>query len=191
MKNRSDPTVWKTRFRILLAVLALSLALFSHLRPVYRISIQGEELPGAFSLLQAKAGETQAREVAEEILGSPDSLPRPEKLLRLTLHRADGDPAVLAEAMLLATEGIQSAQEVCVNGIRLGTVEDGAALQRALQRSIRGQMPHAAVSGGISGSLELRPVFTRAGSCTPNSDMILLITGVAPVIYLDSEGKLA
>ena len=81
-----------------------------------------------------------------------------------------------------ATRGslvLQSFQEIAVD------------LRRALQRSIRGQMPLRAVSGSISGELELRSVYTRAGSCTPDSDMVLLITGMAPVIYLDPEGKLA
>lgn len=191
MKNRRDPAARQVRVKVLLTVLALGLTLFSHLRPAYRISVQGEELPGRYSLHQAKAGETQAREIAEEILSGAEALPATEKRLCLTLHRADGDPEALTEALLRYTEGIRTAEEVRVNGIRLGTVEDGESLQRALQRSIRGQMPLAAVSGGISGRLELQKVYTREGACTPDSDMVLLITGVAPVIYLDPDGKLA
>lgn len=191
MKKRSDPAARALRVKTLLMALALGLALSSHLRPVYRISVQGEALPGRYSLQQARAGLAQAREIAEEILGSADALCTPEKRLCLSLRRADGEAAALTEALLERTEGIQTAEEVRVNGVRLGNVEDGEALQRALQRSIRGQMPLRAVSGSISGRLELRPVYTRAGSCTPDSDMVLLITGMAPVIYLDPEGKLA
>ncbi len=191
MKRRRDPVSRALRAKVLLMALALGLVLASHLRPVYRIRVEGEPLPGRYSLQQARRGEEQAREIAEEILGSDDGLCRPEKRLCLTLHRADGEAAALTEALLARTEGIQRAAEVRVNGIRLGNVEDGEALQRALQRSIRGQMPLRAVSGGISGRLELLPVYTREGSCTPYSDMVLLITGVAPVIYLDPEGKLA
>lgn len=191
MTRRRDPAARALRVKILLMALALGLMLSSHLRPVYRITVEGETLPGRYSLGQAQAGEAQAREIAEEILGSTDTLCRPEKRLCLTLRRADGEAATLTEALLERTEGIQTAAEVRVNGIRLGNVEDGEALERALQRSIRGQMPLKAVSGGISGRLELRPVYTRVGSCTPYSDMVLLITGVALVIYLDPEGKLA
>lgn len=179
------------RRKVLLLALALGLTLASHLRPVYCFSVQGESLPGRYSLMKARAGEAQAQEIAEEILGTTETLPALEKRFTLSLRPANGDPAALTEALLNNTEGIQMAAEVRVNGLRLGNVEDGEALQRALQRSIRGQMPLKAVSGGISGRLELRQVYTRVGSCTPNSDMVLLITGVAPVIYLDPEGKLA
>ena len=191
MKKRRDPAARVLRSRVLLTALALGLVLASHLRPVYRITVAGEMLPGRFSLGQAQAGEAQAREITEEILGSADALCRPERHLCLSLRRADGEAAALTEAMLAHTEGIQTAAEVRVNGIRLGNVEDGETLERALQRSIRGQMPLKAVSGGISGRLELQPVYTKVGSCTPYSDMVLLITGVAPVVYLDPEGKLA
>ena len=191
MKKRRDPAARALRGKLLLMALALGLVLASHLRPVYRIRLEGEALPGHYSLEQARRGEEQAREIAEEILGNAEALCRPEKRLCLTLRRADGEAAALTEALLARTEGIQTAAEVRVNGIRLGNVEDGETLERALQRSIRGQMPLRAVSGGISGRLELRQVYTREGSCTPYGDMVLLITGMAPVIYLDPEGKLA
>lgn len=191
MKRRMDPAARALRGKILLMALALGLMLSTHLRPVYRITVQGEELPGRYSLQQARAGFSRAEAIAEEILGSPETLPVREMRLFFTLRRADGDPAALTELLLRFTEGVQEAEEVRVNGVRLGNVEDGESLQRALQRSIRGQMPLRAVSGSISGRLELRKVYTRAGSCTPNSDMVLLITGMAPVIYLDPEGKLA
>ena len=87
--------------------------------------------------------------------------------------------------------GITVSQEVLVNGDRLGTVQDGEALRRALERSIRSQMPLAAVSGSISGRISLRPVYTREGGDTSLSDMVLLITGRAPVVYVDKNGKLA
>ena len=191
MKRRKDPALRARRQKLLLVLLALGLVLGSHLRPVYRIRVQEESLPGRYSLRQLRAGTEQAGEIGEEILGSAETLPVAEKRLCLTLRRADGDPETLSGALLRHTRGIQCADEVRINGIRLGNVEDGESLQRALQRSIRGQMPHRAVSGSISGRLELRRVYTRAGSCTPNCDMVLLITGMAPVIYLDPEGKLA
>ena len=52
-------------------------------------------------------------------------------------------------------------------------------------------MPQTAVSGNISGRLELRRVYTRADANTDDADMLLLVTGMAPVIYLDSAGRLA
>ena len=133
----------------------------------------------------------ESRETAEEILGSADTLAQPEKRLLLSLRSPDGDEALLTDALLRSTPGIAVAEEVRVNGVRLGTVADGLVLTRTLERAIRGQMPLAAVSGSISGRLELRRVYTRAGRSTPDGDMILLITGMAPVVYLDADGCLA
>ena len=66
MKKRRDPATRALRRKILLMALALGLVLSSHLRPVYRIRLEGEVLPGHYSLEQARSGEAQAREIAEE-----------------------------------------------------------------------------------------------------------------------------
>ena len=192
MTRRRDPAARALRVKILLLTAGAGGAGCSpHLRPVYRITAWREERPRGATVSAGRGALARAGEIAEEILGSAGHALPPGETAFLTLRRADGEAATLTEALLERTEGIQTAAEVRVNGIRLGNVEDGEALERALQRSIRGQMPLKAVSGGISGRLELRPVYTRVGSCTPYSDMVLLITGVAPVIYLDPEGKLA
>jgi hypothetical protein len=59
-----------------------------------------------------------------------------------------------------------------------------------LRESIRGQMPEAAVFGNISGQLSLRRVYTRLGRSSGYEEMIRLVTGAAPVIYVDQKGKL-
>ena len=191
MGRREPPRDWRAIRRVGLAALVLLLTLAAHLRPVYRVTVAGQALPGRYSLLQTERCAALARETAEEILegGAPE--PDMERRLRLALRRADGDEALLTDALLRATEGIAVSDQVIVNGTCLGTVADGSRLCRELQRSIRMQMPLAAVSGNISGKLELRRVYTRAGKDTPNSDMILLITGMAPVVYVDANGKLA
>ena len=83
------------------------------------------------------------------------------------------------------------AEQVEVNGVRLGTVADGERLLLTLERSIRGQMPLRAVTANLGGRLELQRVYTRSGCDTPDADMVLLITGMAPVVYVDADGKLA
>jgi hypothetical protein len=188
-KNMTPERADRRRARILLAVLLLLLA--ANLRPSYSVTVAGEPLPGRYGRRQTERCAALARETAEEILGEEPLLPEPELQLHLSLRRADGDDAVLTDALLRAVPGVAVAEEVRVNGVRLGTVADGQQLLRALERSIRGQMPLAAVSYSISGRLELRRVYTRAGSCTPDGDMILLITGMAPVVYVDADGRLA
>ena len=189
--EKTMPPERTARRRILLLLLVLLLTLFSHLRPSYRVWVAGQALPGRYRPAQLSAALAAAREMAQELLGSEDALPEPEKRLCLSLFAPDGDPALLSDALLRASPGITLSDEVWVNGTRLGTVSNGTSLQRALQRSIRDQMPLAAVSGNISGQLELRRVYTRAGQDTPEKDMILLITGMAPVVYVDAQGKLA
>ena len=191
MKKRAAPRNWKPVRRLLLAGLALCLLLLANLRPVYRVTVSGETLPGSFTLRQIESSATLARNTAEEILEDEVKAPRMHRQLRLSLGRADGDGEALTDALLRSTRGITVSEQVLVNGVALGTVEDGFRLCRELRRSIAYQMPMAAVSGHISGNLELRRIYTRAGSDTPYKDMVLLITGMAPVVYVDEEGKLA
>ena len=191
MGRREPPRDWR-RIRLgLLTALVLTLTVAAHLRPVYRVTVAGKTLPGLYSPLPTTRCVSLARETAEELLAGGAKEPELGLRLRLTLRRADGNEALLTDALLRATEGIAVSDQVSVNGTCLGTVEDGYRLCEELRRSIRMQMPLAAVSGNISGKLELRRVYTRAGKDTPNSDMILLITGMAPVVYVDANGKLA
>ena len=87
--------------------------------------------------------------------------------------------------------GLRLADAVYVNGIRLGVVADGERFCERLREAIRTPMPAAAVSGNISGRLELRRVYARADAGIDDADMVLLVTGMAPVVYLDPSGKLA
>ncbi len=179
------------RKRWLLLGLALLMLLGANLRPAYRVSVDGERMPGLYTLPEALACVDAAQTAAEEILDNSAPLPPMRRSFRLSLRAADGDPVLLVDALLRATRGVAVSDEVIVNGVRLGTVEDGDYLQAALRSYIRNQMPMAAVSGNIGGKLELRRVYTREGCDTPYRDMVLLITGTAPVVYLDAEGKLA
>ena len=191
MRRREAPRDWRALRRGLLTALAVMLAVAAHLRPVYQVTVAGQAMPGRYSPAQIRRCTALAWETAEEILADEVPEPRLERSLRLSLSPADGSEAALTDALLRSTEGIAVSDEVIVNGTRLGTVEDGRRLCQALESSIRIQMPMAAVSGSISGRLELRRVYTRAGQDTPTGDMVLLITGMAPVIYVDSDGKLA
>ena len=189
--EKQRPPERAARRRMLVLGLILLLTLSSHLRPSYRVQVAGQALPGRYRPAQLNAALSAARETAMELLGSEDALPEIDRRFCLSLSSPEGDPALLTDALLRASPGITLSDEVWVNGTRLGTVSDGQSLQRALQRSIRDQMPLAAVQGNISGRLEFKRVYTRAGRDTPEKDMVLLITGMAPVVYVDAQGKLA
>ncbi len=181
----------EARRQSLLLLGALLLLLAANLRPVYSVSVAGKTLPGLYARRQTERCAALARETAEEILENAGAVPEPRLRLRPAFSRAEGDEAALTDALLCSTEGVAVSDEVRVNGKRLGTGPDGEALRQALDRSIRGQMPLAAVSGSISGRMEFHRVYTRAGGDTPIRDMILLVTGMAPVVYVDANGKLA
>ena len=77
-----------------------------------------------------------------------------------------------------------------MNGVFLGTVADGQLLREKTRDFISSQMPNAAVFGAISGELEIKTVYTRKNHHTNYDDMLLLISGMAPVIYTDEYGRL-
>ena len=176
--------------RLPFLALALVLLLSANLRPCYALTIGGERLEGLYSPSQLRQCREQARGAAEELLSGPAELPVPEKHLRLRFETARGDETALTRALLLSTPGLRMADEVYINGTRLGTVEDGKLLFEKLRQSIQNQMPNAATVGNLSGRLQTLRVISREGTQTNYDDMILLITGMAPVIYVDDNGKL-
>ena len=86
--------------------------------------------------------------------------------------------------------GVKLAQGVFINGVFLGCVADGPELFSRLRGFIESQMPSAAVFGNISGEVKVRPIYSRTNQEVDYEDMVLLISGMAPVIYTDKNGKL-
>ena len=176
-----------------LALLGLALLglLAAHVQPLYRLSLNGKPLDGLYSGEDIRLAQQAASAAAEELLGGDALPPVLTRQPQLRLRGSDGDRALLTHELILAYPGLVLADGVFVNGVRLGTVADGALLAARLRQSILDQMPSAAVFGNISGKLEIRPVYSRAGHETNDRDMILLISGLAPVVYVDRDGKLA
>ena len=81
--------------------------------------------------------------------------------------------------------------EVRVDGVRLGWVADGEALREAVSRYIADTCPAWASGGVLSRELAIRRLYTRDGYLTPEKDMLLLVTGAAPVFYYDGTGRFA
>lgn len=172
-------------------VLLLVCGLFftTYLQPVYRVTAGGERVPGLYSPIALREGLSAARAAAEELSDSPAALPRIEtrKLLRLT--PALGLASTLSDALLQKMETAVCADGVALNGVPLGAVADGDALLESLRASIRDGMPAGAAVGNLGGTLKIRPVYTRPDLVTSETDMLARISLLAPVFYLDSEGK--
>lgn len=172
-------------------VLLLAGGLFfaAFLQPVYRVTAGGERVPGLYSPAALREGLSAARAAAEELSDTPAALPRVEtrKLLRLTPGR--GLASTLSDALLQRTGSAVCADGVALNGVPLGAVADGAALLESLRAQIRDGMPAGAAVGNLGGTLQIRPVYTRPDRVFSETDMLARISLLAPVFYLDSEGK--
>lgn len=179
------------RKKLVCTALALAFMLAANLNVCCRVSINGRELEGLYSPAQLKRCEKAAAAAAEEILPGHAVGPLIERKYSLSFVPARGGLRGVTDSLLCSYTGVKSEDGVFVNGVFLGVVEDGAVLREKLKGFIENQMPNRAVFGNISGKLEIREVYTRANRRTNDEDMLLLISGAAPVIYLDSEGRLA
>lgn len=178
--------------RKLLIVLLVSLLLpAANLRLGCHVLVNGLEVPGIFDAAALRASIEDAQRLAEELAGGRAGMPELRFIWVPRMRRADGEAEKLTEAILEHTEGVMRADAVLVNGRMIGTVRSAAVLCEKLRSDIDIQMPLAAVRGELSAPLGFRSVFSRAGHATRDADMILLITGMAPVVYTDAEGRLA
>ena len=175
--------------KALIFTLALFFAVGSHLRPVCDYEIRGEQLRVGCSVRAAERAERTAALAAEEILRGPAQMPAARRKLRLTFRKPDRDARTLADALLRAADGVAVCDRVTVGDRRLGFVSDGAALRRALYVYISNTLPTWAEGGILSRELRLERRYTRAGLETPTEDMLLLVTGAAPVMYFDGAGS--
>ena len=87
--------------------------------------------------------------------------------------------------------GVERSEGVYVSGVYLGSVADREALFSSLRQFITGQLPTWAETGYLRQELVTRPQYGRSGSQTPVEDMVLLVSGMAPVLYSDGQGYVA
>ena len=179
--------MWK---KLCLGGFALLLTLLANLHPCCRLSVNGELLPGQYSLSDVKDCELTADRAADEILTGYAAPPEIKKSWSLSFIPPMGGKVYATDAILSAYPGVKKADGVYVNGVFLGTVADGQLLREKTRDFITSQMPNAAVFGSISGELEISTVYTRKNSHTDYGDMLLLISGMAPVVYTDEYGRL-
>jgi len=180
--------MWK---KLLLSAAALSFAVAANLNLSCRLSVDGRELEGRYSPFAADRGTLAAGLAAEEILPGPAQLPQLQRRYTLSLLPPAGRSAAVSDALLCRTPGVELNQGVFVNSVYLGSVSDEAALLRELRQFIQNQLPSWAESGYLSQEMRCRPQYGRSGSQTPVEDMVLLVSGMAPVMYSDGEGYIA
>ena len=176
--------------KLMLCALSLLLLLLGNLRLGCTMSINGRTLEGLYSPRDVKKAEQTALAAAEELVYGKALLPEIEKSWSLNIVPPMGGRMKLTDALLSSCPGVKKGDGVYVNGVFLGTVADGELLKEKTRDFIYSQMPNAAVFGSISGELDIKTVYTRKNHDTNYDDMLLLISGMAPVIYTDEYGRL-
>ena len=179
---------WK---KLVLVGCALLLTLGANLNVGWCISLEGDALDGNWSSECIRRATMAARLAAEEILPGKAVLPQVERRLSLSFRKPAEDVSELSHALLCRTPGVSLSDFVLVNGVTLGCVADGDILLDELRSFVANQMPNAASYGSYSGDISIDPRYTRSGKETPFSDMVLLVSGMAPVFYVDAEGRMA
>lgn len=176
------------RKRLWMGVFALLLTAAANLHVGCRVSVAGQPVEGLFSPAAVADSRALAGRVAEEILLTDETAPRCQVRRCLTFLPPSEEPAAVTDALLRATEGIAVRQQVRVNGLSLGHVADGEALDAALRRYLYGSRPAGAVNARYTEEITTRGVYTRLGRDTTTEDMLLLVTGCCPVLYTDKDG---
>ena len=168
--------------------LALLMAVASHLRPNLDFTVDGHRINTHCSPAAAKLAQEAAQAAAEEILAADAAPTEFRRHLRLSLRPAAELAPELTDALLQARSGILSASCVYVKGRRMGAVADAKEFQQSLAQYIENTLPTWASSGFVRG-ISLMPRYTRAEFEVSNEDMILLVTGLSPVMYTDGQGR--
>lgn len=169
---------------------ALAFTLCSHLRASCDFTVDGRRIDTGCSLKAASLAHTAALAAAEEILPGAASLPDYSRHLRLTFSRPAEKAPLLTDALLCAADGVMRGSCIYVDGLRLGAVEDAEDFRAEFSRYIDNTLPTWANSGFVRG-LSLTPRYTRSEFALSNDDMILLVTGLSPVMYTDGMGRIS
>ncbi len=177
--------------KILLLTAALAFLWLSNLKLCCAVTVDGRELEGLYSLSAADRGLRAAEAAAEEISPGPALPPELSRSYRLSLRPAQGSPAEISSAMLDSTPEVELHQAVYISGVYLGSVEQREELLSSLRQFIMGQLPSWAEHGYLSQELSFREQYGRSGGTTPGEDMVLLVSGMAPVMYSNGEGYVA
>lgn len=177
--------------KLLLLALALVFLVASNLSLCCTVTVDGRELEGIYPLSAVDRGLSAASAAAEEILEGAANMPELNKSYRLSLRPAGGEAAEISSAILDNTHGLELNQAVYISGVYLGSVEQREELLGELRQFITGQLPSWAEHGYLSQELSFKAQYGRSGSTTPVEDMVLLVSGMAPVMYSDGEGYVA
>ena len=179
-----------TAKRVIMCAVSLLLFLFSNVRILYRADIDGDPAPGLYSKKQLSGAYAAAQAVLWEISAGEGSCPQP-KLTPELAFKTSGTADQVTDLILMHTYGVEKLCAVYADGVYLGVSADENELRERLESFVYDQMPLCAERGEYSRPYTLETVYTARGRITPTDDMVLLISGKAPVMYYTADGKRA
>ena len=177
--------------KALLLTLALVFAVCAHLRPCCDFKVEGRLIRSGCTPAAARMAKDAALVAAEEILPGKAVLPAAKMRLSFSLKGGRAYAPTLSDGLLRSTPGVLAGDGVYLDGQKLGCVAEGRELRRAMADYIENTLPTWASSGSVGGYLELRGQYTRAEFEVTPEDMIMLITGLKPVMYTDGNGRVS
>lgn len=180
--------MWK---RIIICALALLFNAAANLKVCCSVAVDGRKLPGSYSPACASECMHVSQLAADEICPNTPDMPAVTTQTYLALKPARNDRQTFTDAILRQTQGVSVLKAVYVKGARLGTVSEDCDIRAMLRQNIVSQQPNSAVYGIYSGEIVLEQCYGRTGSETDSADMVLLVSGMAPVMYYDSNGERA
>lgn len=176
--------------KALILIFTFALAVCSHLRPSCDFVVDGRLVRAGCTPAAEKAALEAALMAAEEILPGKALAPEYSRRLHFGFSPAADRAPCLSDALLCAQPGLVSGSLVYVEGTRLGAVSDPESFRNTFTKYIENTLPTWAKSGSVR-NLVLIPRYTRAGFVLPDEDMIMLVTGLSPVMYTDGNGRVS
>lgn len=179
------------REKLFLFVSALLLVAAANLNVCCTVSVNGEPLAGSYS--PGCAGECLylSELAAEEICEGAAIMPAVTTSSYLSLRPPRNDRQDFTDRVLRETGGVSMLKTVYVKGRRLGSVSGECDIRTLLKENIVSQQPNSAEYGVYSGEILIEQCYGRSGSETESADMVLLVSGMAPVMYFDGDGERA
>lgn len=174
-----------------LLTLALLLVGAANLKVCCTVSVNGVELPGSYTPGCTGDCMSISARAAEEICEDAAILPEVTASTYLSLRGASNNRQELIDRILRETDGVSLLKAVYVKGQRLGSVNAECDIRAMLSENIVSQQPSAADYGIYSGEILIEQCYGRSNSETDSADMVLLVSGMAPVMYFDGNGEKA
>lgn len=171
-----------------LLLLALLFAFGAHLRVHWDYEVAGRRVAADCNAPAGRLAIEAASRAAEEILPGAESLPALRRRLSLKLTLPKRSAPELTDAILRATDGVCVRETVFAGERYLGAVSDAAAFEAELTRYLANTLPAWASGGALSAPLRIERRYGRPGYAATPEDMVLLVTGAAPVLYTDGNG---